>query len=33
MSATETTTLPDYAPVPRAALGPALNADVPLLTD
>jgi glyoxylase-like metal-dependent hydrolase (beta-lactamase superfamily II) len=25
MSATETTTLPDYAPIPRPALGPALN--------
>ncbi|OLD99013.1 MAG: MBL fold metallo-hydrolase [Actinobacteria bacterium 13_1_20CM_4_69_9] len=25
MSATDTTTLPDYAPIPRAALGPALN--------
>jgi glyoxylase-like metal-dependent hydrolase (beta-lactamase superfamily II) len=25
MSATETTTLPDYAPIPREALGPALN--------
>jgi glyoxylase-like metal-dependent hydrolase (beta-lactamase superfamily II) len=25
MSATETITLPDYAPIPRAALGPALN--------
>ena len=25
MSATDTTTLPDYAPVPRSALGPALN--------
>jgi len=25
MSATETSTMPDYAPVPRSALGPALN--------
>ena len=25
MSATDTSTLPDYAPVPRSALGPALN--------
>jgi len=25
MSATDTATLPDYAPIPRAALGPALN--------
>ncbi len=25
MSATHTTALPDYAPVPRSALGPALN--------
>ena len=25
MSTTETNALPDYAPVPRAALGPALN--------
>src|SRR4029079_12723456 len=25
MSATETSTLPDYAPIPRQALGPALN--------
>src|SRR3954469_3002032 len=25
MSATDTTALPDYAPVPRSALGPALN--------
>ena len=25
MSATETPTLPDYAPIPREALGPALN--------
>jgi glyoxylase-like metal-dependent hydrolase (beta-lactamase superfamily II) len=25
MSTTETTTLPDYAPVPKSALGPALN--------
>ena len=25
MSTTDTTTLPDYAPVPRSALGPALN--------
>ena len=25
MSATDTTTLPDYAPIPRPALGPALN--------
>ena len=25
MSATDTTTLPDYAPIPRSALGPALN--------
>jgi glyoxylase-like metal-dependent hydrolase (beta-lactamase superfamily II) len=25
MSATETTSLPDYAPIPREALGPALN--------
>jgi hypothetical protein len=25
MSATHTTALPDYAPVPRPALGPALN--------
>ena len=25
MSATETSAMPDYAPVPRSALGPALN--------
>lgn len=25
MSATDTSTLPDYAPVPRSAIGPALN--------
>ena len=25
MSATDTATLPDYAPIPREALGPALN--------
>jgi 3-methyladenine DNA glycosylase/8-oxoguanine DNA glycosylase len=25
MSATETSPMPDYAPVPRSALGPALN--------
>jgi len=25
MSATHTSALPDYAPVPRSALGPALN--------
>lgn len=25
MSATETTTLPDYAPLPETARGPALN--------
>ena len=25
MSATETAALPDYAPIPREALGPALN--------
>ena len=25
MSATDTSVLPDYAPVPRSALGPALN--------
>ncbi len=25
MSTTDTTGLPDYAPVPRSALGPALN--------
>jgi len=25
MTATETSAMPDYAPVPRSALGPALN--------
>jgi hypothetical protein len=30
MSATDTSALPDYAPVPRSALGPALEDNPPI---